>query len=202
MSRFFLKQLLTVVQEHNLPKNPVAQENNPQIQAFPPSKHLREVLRYLATRLHSRWRQKLSSPDQSKGETGMFRILCKSKIHRATVTDANLNYEGSLTLDPILMEAAGLVPFEQVHVLNLNNGARFETYLIEGERGSGTVCVNGAAARLVQVGDLIIVLAYALVPEEKLPQFEARIVFVDEQNKIVKVETAKVVQGVQVGSDA
>ncbi len=132
----------------------------------------------------------------------MFRILCKSKIHRATVTDANLNYEGSLTLDPILMEAAGLVPFEQVHVLNLNNGARFETYLIEGERGSGTVCVNGAAARLVQVGDPIIVLAYALVPEEELLQFEARVVFVDEKNEIVKVEVVKAVQGVQVGSDA
>jgi len=125
----------------------------------------------------------------------MFRILCKSKIHRATVTDANLNYEGSLTLDPILMEAAGLVPFEQVHVLNLNNGARFETYLIEGERGSGTVCVNGAAARLVQVGDPIIVLAYALVPEEELLQFEARVVFVDEKNEIVKVEVVKAAQG-------
>ncbi len=132
----------------------------------------------------------------------MFRILCKSKIHRATVTDANLNYEGSLTLDPILMEAAGLVPFEQVHVLNLNNGARFETYLIEGERGSGTVCVNGAAARLVQVGDPIIVLAYALVPEEELLQFEARVVFVDEKNEIVRVEVVKAIQGMQVGSDA
>ncbi len=132
----------------------------------------------------------------------MFRILCKSKIHRATVTDANLNYEGSLTLDPILMEAAGLVPFEQVHVLNLNNGARFETYLIEGERGSGTVCVNGAAARLVQVGDPIIVLAYALVPEEELLQFEARVVFVDEKNERVGVKVVKAIQGMQVGSDA
>ncbi|MFN4179993.1 MAG: aspartate 1-decarboxylase [Armatimonadota bacterium] len=132
----------------------------------------------------------------------MFRILCKSKIHRAIVTDANLNYEGSLTLDPLLMEAAGLVPFEQVHVLNLNNGARFETYLIEGERGSGTVCVNGAAARLVQIGDPVIVLAYALVPEEELPQFEARIVFVDEKNQIVKVEVVKVTREVQVGSNA
>ena len=93
------------------------------------------------------------------------------------------------------MEAAGLVPFEQVHVLNLNNGARFETYLIEGERGSGTVCVNGAAARLVQVGDPIIVLAYALVPEEELLQFEARIVFVGEKNEIVKVEVVKAAQG-------
>jgi len=128
----------------------------------------------------------------------MMRILCKSKIHRATVTDANLNYEGSLTLDPLLMEAAGLVPFEQVHVLNLNNGARFETYLIEGERGSGTVCVNGAAARLVQVGDPVIVLAYALVPEDELADFTARIVFVDEHNRVVRVEVAKVLQEAQV----
>lgn len=127
-----------------------------------------------------------------------MRILCKSKIHRATVTEANLNYEGSLTLDPLLMEAAGLVPFEQVHVLNLNNGARFETYLIEGERGSGTVCVNGAAARLVQVGDPVIVLAYALVPEDELADFIARIVFVDEHNRVVRVEVAKVLQEAQV----
>ncbi|MFA0743002.1 MAG: hypothetical protein DFNUSKGM_003135 [Candidatus Fervidibacter sacchari] len=128
----------------------------------------------------------------------MMRILCKSKIHRATVTEANLNYEGSLTLDPLLMEAAGLVPFEQVHVLNLNNGARFETYLIEGEMGSGTVCVNGAAARLVQVGDPVIVLAYALVPEDELADFIARIVFVDEHNRVVRVEVAKVLQEAQV----
>jgi aspartate 1-decarboxylase len=128
----------------------------------------------------------------------MMRILCKSKIHRATVTEANLNYEGSLTLDPLLMEAAGLIPFEQVHVLNLNNGARFETYLIEGERGSGTVCVNGAAARLVQVGDPVIVLAYALVPEDELSDFTARIVFVDEHNRVVRVEVAKVLQEAQV----
>jgi aspartate 1-decarboxylase len=127
-----------------------------------------------------------------------MRILCKSKIHRATVTEANLNYKGSLTLDPLLMEAAGLVPFEQVHVLNLNNGERFETYLIEGERGSGTVCVNGAAARLVQVGDPVIVLAYALVPEDELSDFTARIVFVDEHNRVVRVEVAKVLQEAQV----
>ncbi len=119
----------------------------------------------------------------------MLRILCKSKIHRAVVTDANLNYEGSLTLDPLLMEAAGLVPLEQVHVLNLNTGARFETYLIEGEPGSGTVCVNGAAARLVQIGDPLIVLAYAWVPEEELESFRARIVFVNERNQVVRVET-------------
>lgn len=129
----------------------------------------------------------------------MMRIICKSKIHRAVVTDANLNYEGSLTLDPLLMEKAGLVPFEQVHVLNLNNGARFETYLIEGEEGSGTVCVNGAAARLVQVGDPIIVLAYALVPEDELPNFSARIVFVDEKNKVLRVEVVKVLREAERG---
>ncbi len=128
----------------------------------------------------------------------MMRILCKSKIQRAIVTEANLNYEGSLTLDPLLMEAAGLVPFEQVHVLNLNNGARFETYLIEGERGSGTVCVNGAAVRLVQVGDPVIVLAYALLPEDELADFTARIVFVDENNRVVRVEFVKVLQEAKV----
>ncbi|MFA0732294.1 MAG: hypothetical protein LKKZDAJK_000454 [Candidatus Fervidibacter sp.] len=122
----------------------------------------------------------------------MWRLMCKSKIHRAIVTETNLHYEGSLTLDVALMEAAGLLPFEQVHVLNLNNGERFETYLIEGERGSGVVGVNGAAARLVQVGDPIIVLAYAWVAEEQLPDFRARIVFVDEGNRILRVQVVSV----------
>lgn len=122
----------------------------------------------------------------------MWRLMCKSKIHRAIVTETNLHYEGSLTLDVALMEAAGLLPFEQVHVLNLNNGERFETYLIEGERGSGVVGVNGAAARLVQVGDPIIVLAYAWVAEEQLPDFRDRIVFVDEGNRILRVQVVSV----------
>lgn len=117
----------------------------------------------------------------------MWRILCKSKLHRVIVTETNLNYEGSLTLDRALMEAAGLVPFEQVHVLNLNNGERFETYLIEGDRGSGIVCVNGAAARLVQVGDPLIILAYALVTEGEIFRFRPRIVLVDEGNRPIKV---------------
>jgi aspartate 1-decarboxylase len=103
-----------------------------------------------------------------------------------------LRYEGSLTLDAALMEAAGLLPFEQVQVLNLNNGERFETYLIEGERGSGVVGVNGAAARLVQVGDPVIVLAYAWVAEEQLPDFRARLVFVDEGNRILRVQVVSV----------
>ncbi len=125
----------------------------------------------------------------------MFRIFCKAKIHRAIVTETNLNYEGSLTLDPLLMQAAGLLPFEQVHVLNLSNGERFETYLIEGEPESGTVCVNGAAARLVQVGDPVIVLAYALVPEDELSDFETRIVFVDEKNRVIRVEKGRALKG-------
>jgi aspartate 1-decarboxylase len=122
----------------------------------------------------------------------MWRLMCKSKIHRAIVTETNLRYEGSLTLDAALMEAAGLLPFEQVQVLNLNNGERFETYLIEGERGSGVVGVNGAAARLVQVGDPVIVLAYAWVAEEQLPDFCARLVFVDEGNRILRVQVVPI----------
>ncbi len=118
----------------------------------------------------------------------MWRVLCKAKIQRVIVTDANLNYDGSLTLDATLLDAADLLPFEQVHVLNLNNGERFETYLIEGERDSGVVCVNGAAARLVQVGDPLILLAYALVPEEQLPRFQPCIVWVDGKNRIVRKE--------------
>jgi len=93
------------------------------------------------------------------------------------------------------MQAAGLLPFEQVHVLNLSNGERFETYLIEGEPESGTVCVNGAAARLVQVGDPVIVLAYALVPEDELSDFETRIVFVDEKNRVIRVEKGRALKG-------
>ena len=119
----------------------------------------------------------------------MLRILCKSKIHRARVTDANLNYEGSLTLAPLLIEAADLVPSEQVHVLNLSNGERFATYIIEGEKGSGTVCVNGAAARLVQPGDLILILSYSLIPQDELHSFRQRVVFVDEENRVVKIQS-------------
>ena len=89
-------------------------------------------------------------------------IMLKSKIHRALVTDANINYEGSIAIDPVLMEAAGILPYEQVHVLDLENGSRVETYTIPGARGSGEVCINGAAARLVQKGDKVIIIAYAL----------------------------------------
>ena len=112
----------------------------------------------------------------------MYRTMLKSKIHRATVTEADLNYTGSLTVDKDLLEAADMLHFEQVQVVNINNGARFETYLIEGKRGSGTICVNGAAARLVQVGDRIIVFSYVGVDDERARQWQPKIVLVGERN--------------------
>ena len=114
-----------------------------------------------------------------------MRIMLKSKIHRARVTHANIEYEGSISIDKKLMEAADILPFEQVHVLNINNGARFETYAIVGERGSGAMCLNGAAARLVQPGDLVIVLTYAQFPEEGLDGYEPLVVHVDADNRQV-----------------
>ena len=102
--------------------------------------------------------------------------MMKSKIHRATVTDADLNYVGSITIDRGLMEAADLLEYEQVHVVNINNGARFETYVIEGERGSGTIQLNGAAARMGAVGDPVIVMSYADYDESELATFAPRVV--------------------------
>ena len=114
-----------------------------------------------------------------------MRTMLKSKIHRARVTDANINYEGSITIDKKLMEAADILPYEQVHVLNINNGARFSTYAIEGEAGSGQVCLNGAAARLAVKGDLVIILTYTQVPEEAARDYRPKIVHVNEKNAIV-----------------
>ena len=114
--------------------------------------------------------------------------MFKSKIHRATVTEADLNYVGSLTLDQELMEAADLRPYEQVQVLNVNNGQRFETYLITGERGSGVVCLNGAAARLGQPGDVVILISYAQMTPEEADEFSPVSVLVDEQNRMVRRE--------------
>jgi aspartate 1-decarboxylase len=114
-----------------------------------------------------------------------MRMMLKSKIHRATVTDANINYEGSITIDSKLMKAADILPYEQVHVLNVNNGARFTTYTIEGREGSGEICLNGAAARLGVKGDLVIILTYTDVPEEQLKNYKPTIVHVDKKNKIV-----------------
>jgi aspartate 1-decarboxylase len=125
----------------------------------------------------------------------MRRSMLKSKIHRATVTSANIHYIGSITLDPVLMEAADILPYEKVTVLNLHNGARFETYAIEGERKSGVVCLNGAAARLAQPGDLVIILTYVDVDAEakELKEWKPRIVFVDEKNRIIEPADKKLV---------
>ena len=112
----------------------------------------------------------------------MQRIMLKSKIHRATVTDADLNYQGSITIDKDLLEASDMVHFEQVCVVNLNNGARFETYVMEGERGSGTICLNGAAARLVHTGDRVIVFSYVSVEEQEVEGWQAKIVLVGDTN--------------------
>ena len=116
----------------------------------------------------------------------MLRTMLKSKIHRATVTDANINYAGSLTLDLNLMEAADLLPCEQVMVYNITNGERFDTYIIQGERGSGTVCINGAAARKANIGDLIIIASYAAYSQDELRDGASRIVILDEDNTIVE----------------
>lgn len=114
-----------------------------------------------------------------------MRTMMKSKIHRATVTDANINYEGSITIDKKLMKEADIVPFEQVHVLNINNGARFTTYAIEGEEGKGEICLNGAAARLAVKGDLVIIITYDQVPEEKIEGYQPKIVHVNANNESV-----------------
>ena len=116
----------------------------------------------------------------------MRRTMCKSKIHRATLTGADLHYEGSLTVDRELMEAADMRPFEKVQVVNVNTGARLETYLIAGEPGSGTVQLNGAAARLGMAGDLVIVISYAEYEDAELtPDFEPLVILVDPQNRMV-----------------
>jgi aspartate 1-decarboxylase len=108
----------------------------------------------------------------------------KSKIHRATVTEADLNYEGSITLDADLMDAAEILPHEQVQILNVNNGERFDTYAIRGARGSGVVCLNGPAARLAHVGDTVIILTYAVMEREELLRHVPTIVYVDGQNRL------------------
>jgi aspartate 1-decarboxylase len=113
--------------------------------------------------------------------------MLKGKIHRAHVTGADINYEGSITLDPLLMEAADIIPFEQVHVLDITNGARLQTYAIEGQRGGGEVVINGAAARMIGEGDMVIVLAYHTVSEEEARKLSPRLVYVDEANRIVRV---------------
>jgi aspartate 1-decarboxylase len=116
-----------------------------------------------------------------------MRIMMKSKIHRATVTQADLDYVGSVTLDAALMEAADLLEGEQVAIVDITNGARIETYVIPGERGSGVIGINGAAAHLVHPGDLVIIMSYAMVTDAEARALEPRVVHVDEKNRIVKL---------------
>lgn len=113
----------------------------------------------------------------------MQRTLLKSKIHRATVTDSNLEYEGSVTIDQDLLKQANIWPYERVEVYNINTGARFATYAIEGKRGSGEVIINGAAARLTQKGDRVIITTYVNMEEKDIPQFQPKILIVDENNR-------------------
>ena len=114
----------------------------------------------------------------------MFRHMMNGKIHRATVTEANLNYVGSITIDENLLDAVGMVANEKVQIVNNNNGARLETYIIPGERGSGVVCLNGAAARLVQKGDIVIIISYCLVSEEKVQSHQPKVAIMGEGNRI------------------
>ncbi|WP_078432807.1 aspartate 1-decarboxylase [Metabacillus halosaccharovorans] len=117
----------------------------------------------------------------------MFRTMLNAKIHRARVTEANLNYVGSITIDQDIIDAVGMLPNEKVQIVNNNNGARLETYIIPGERGSGVVCLNGAAARLVQEGDVVIILTYTMIAEENITSHQPKIAIMDENNKIVEI---------------
>ena len=115
----------------------------------------------------------------------MFLKVFKSKIHRATVTEANLNYVGSITIDKDLLDAAGLMAGEQVQIVNNNNGERIETYIIEGERGSGVVCLNGAAARKAEVGDVVIIISYGYMTPEEARDYVPQTVYPDENNRVI-----------------
>lgn len=117
----------------------------------------------------------------------MFRQMMKAKIHRATVTEANLNYVGSITIDQDLMELVDILPDEKVQIVNNNNGARFETYTIPGPRGSGVICLNGAAARLVQPGDQVIIINYGFMTDEEARRHKPRVAILDERNHVVKL---------------
>ena len=117
----------------------------------------------------------------------MTRTFLKSKLHRATVTQADLSYEGSLTVDTELLKAADILEYEKVSVVNINNGARFETYVIAGEKGSGIFCLNGAAARLGEIGDKIIVISYADMTKEEYQNYDPSVILLDENNKIKNI---------------
>ena len=117
----------------------------------------------------------------------MFRFMMKGKIHRVTVTEANLNYVGSITIDEEILEKVDILPNERVQVVNNNNGARLETYVIPGERGSGVICLNGAAARKVQPGDQVIIMSYVMLKEEEARKHQPKIAIMDENNRIVEL---------------
>ncbi len=118
----------------------------------------------------------------------MLLTMFKGKLHRAVVTQADINYVGSVTIDSELLAQSGILPGERVQIVNLNNGERFETYTIPGEAGSGVICINGAAARLVQVGDRVIIIAYALMEPEEAKAFQPRVLVLDESNRIVRIK--------------
>ena len=118
----------------------------------------------------------------------MFRTILKSKIHRARITDANLNYEGSLSIDPKLMQEADILPFEKVDVVNINNGHRFTTYAIKGKESSGEITLNGGAARLGEIGDLIIIITYTTLTDQEIALHHPKIVLVDESNNIKSIQ--------------
>jgi aspartate 1-decarboxylase len=117
----------------------------------------------------------------------MFRTMMKAKIHRATVTEANLNYVGSITIDEAILERVDILPNEKVQIVNNNNGARFETYVIPGERGSGVICLNGAAARLVQPGDKVIIISYAIMDEAEVRTHRPKIAIMNDDNRIIEL---------------
>lgn len=121
----------------------------------------------------------------------MLLTMFKSKIHRATVTEANLDYVGSITIDQDLLDASGMLEGEKVQIVNIDNGSRIETYTIKGERGSGVIGLNGAAARMFHPGDLVIIIAYAQMTREEALEFEPDVVFVDKDNKVVSIEHAE-----------
>jgi aspartate 1-decarboxylase len=120
--------------------------------------------------------------------------MCKGKIHRATVTQANLNYIGSITIDQDLLDAANIYPYEKVQVVNINNGSRLETYTIAGARGSGVICLNGAAARLTSEGDLVIIISYAQYTEAEIRSLTPQIAFVDENNRLVEKKDVPLIE--------
>ena len=122
----------------------------------------------------------------------MFRTIMKSKIHQAVVTEANLKYVGSITIDSALLEAADILPNEKVQVVNNNNGNRLETYVIAGEKDSGVICLNGAAARLVQVGDEVIIISYGIFTDEAAREYKPKVVFVDKSNCMLQVANEEV----------